>query len=101
MKQLATQSPFLGLDTSRLSDQEAKVLLESLFEQLRRLRRDIVEVVNFNAVTVVSQDGQPSPSSGEMTLWKDTDATSGQPTHYLVMNDGSSTVTFASEETVP
>lgn len=74
--------------------------IQNLVRVLQKMHKEIVKVVNNNAVTFVSQNDQPSPGSGQMILWKDADATAGQPTHYIVYNDGTDTVTFASEETV-
>lgn len=56
--------------------------------------------VNKNSISFVSQNDAPTPAAGKMMVWKDADATAGQPTHYLVYNDGTSVVTFASQETV-
>lgn len=82
--------------------------LEALYEQIKDLVRDIstfqektTEVVNHNEVSFVTQNDQPTVASGKMVVWKDADATSTNPTHYIVYNDGTDTVTFASEELVP
>ena len=67
-------------------------VLKVTFDELRR-------VINFNAVECISQDDRPTPQPGQLLVWKDTDASTGSPTHYLVYNDGTDIVTFASEET--
>jgi len=74
----------------------------TLVRAIEDFRNKVVEAVNYNNVVVYSQDAQPTGLlSGQVALWKDTDATSGQPTHYLMASDGTDIVTFASEETVP
>jgi hypothetical protein len=51
-------------------------------------------------VPTVSQSGQPSVPANQLKLWQDTDAGTGDPTHYLIATDeNGNTVTFASEET--
>lgn len=79
---------------------EQEDIIQSLIEDIRQLQKDIVEAVNHNSIKFVSQNGQPTVESGRMYVWEDADATSGQPTHYIVVNTGTDTVTFASEETV-
>lgn len=74
--------------------------IQKLTRVINNMRKEIVKVVNHNAVEFVSQNDQPTPSSGQMMVWEDADATAGNPTHYIVYNDGTNTVTFASEETV-
>lgn len=99
MRKLSFQFPPIDLHSLNIEDPEAFV--RRLSDTLEELRRYVAEVVNFNSADFVSQNAQPTVESGEMKIWKDTDATSGQPTHYIVYNDGTDTVTFASEEVVP
>lgn len=66
---------------------------------VERLHREMAEAVNANDVTLTSSATQPTPVSGQLLVWEDTGATPGQSTHYLVYNDGTSVVTFASVET--
>lgn len=69
------------------------LLLLDTFQQL------VARVVNYNEVTYVSQNDPPTPLDGRLMVWKDADAGVGNPTHYLVYNDGGTVVTFGSEET--
>jgi len=73
--------------------------LKGLIKRLKSVISEIHTVVNLNAIDFVAQDDQPEPRSGQLLVWKDTDAGTGDPTHYLVYNDGTDIVTFASEET--
>lgn len=72
-----------------------------LLDVLENLRLSLVNTINFNAVTEVSQNDQPTPEVGAMMIWEDADATSTNPTHYLVYNMGGTVVTFASVQVVP
>jgi len=76
---------------------------EGLLRELFRLRVLISNAINTNEtfITYVSQNNQPTVPAGEIWLWKDADATTGQPTHYLVANSGAATVTFKSDQVVP
>jgi len=73
--------------------------LKGLLKILRSAISDIHNVVNLNSIDYVAQDAKPTPRTGQLLVWKDTDAGAGNPTHYLVYNDGTGVVTFASEET--
>lgn len=88
------------------------VNLDGISQDLQRAFRTIMrytdrtihlqsDVVNFNAIVEYDQNSQPTIASGKFAIWKDADATSGNPTHYLMYNQDGTTVTFASEETVP
>ena len=87
-------------DRERLAD-----FLKKIVRLLQEMWKDLVNTINYNAEhhhpRYVSQDAQPTPDDGEIVVWKDADATSGNSTHFLVYNDGGTVVTFASEETVP
>lgn len=76
-------------------------LLRAILRIIRREKVAVAEAVNFNSIQKVSQDAQPTPAEDRMMVWEDTDATSTNPTHYLVVNFGGTVVTFASEEVVP
>ena len=72
--------------------------IQNLVTQLRRMQGNIASVVSFNAAKESTGITQPSPNEGELYIWNDTGATTGQPTHYLVYNMLGTTITFASEE---
>jgi len=76
-------------------------LIQILVRDLEKYQRTVAEAVNGNETYIksVSQNAQPTVPAGEIWLWHDADAAAGQPTHYLVANDGTNTVTFASQET--
>lgn len=82
--------------------ESVRISLNTFSRSLEKMYNNIVTAVNSkqNSVSYVSQNAQPTPAEGEMILWKDADATAGNPTHYLVITKNSETVTFASQETV-
>lgn len=84
-------------------DVAAKRAFQVFARSIEKMYNVIVEAVNSkqNKFTYVSQNDQPTPDDGEIILWEDVDATSSNPTHYLVVRSGATTVTFASVETVP
>lgn len=74
----------------------------SLINKLNKLTTELIKVINKQSIKYFAQDSAPTTSQlsdGRMALWKDTDAGGGSPTHYLVMNDAGTIITFASEET--
>jgi hypothetical protein len=74
----------------------------NIAEAIKAFRRTVVEVVNFNSISFVSQDAEPTVAAGKAILWEDSDATSGQPSHYIVFTDTTGTqVRFPSEQTIP
>lgn len=99
------QYPFPELKYSE-NDMKTPEGLERFARLLIRNMKDrhieLINVINFNNISFVSQNDVPTLENGEVKLWKDADATSGNPTHYLVAKDSNGDqVTFASEETVP
>lgn len=79
--------------------------VRKLITWLIRTYESIARAVNHNEVhitpTAVQQTTRPTPGVGELVVWKNTAATTGQSTHYLVVNEGGTVVTFASVEKVP
>ncbi len=75
--------------------------LQNVVRAIEDLRKLLITVINFNAITLTSSGSQPTPAEGAMLMWEDTGATTGQPTHYIVATFGGNTVTFASEEVAP
>lgn len=99
-KLLSVGFPYLGVITTGLSV-PTKAAIATLARALEALRLAVVDAVNFNTIESVSQAAQPTVLSGRIVVWEDSDATSGNSTHYIVANMDGTTVTFASEETVP
>ena len=100
MKLLPTNAPRLVIDLRGVS-QEVERALRTLMRVSDKIIHLQADVVNFNAIVEYDQAAQPTITSGKFAIWKDSDATSGNPTHYLMYNQDGTTVTFASEETVP
>jgi hypothetical protein len=94
---------FFDVKFTKEVPKELQGTFRDLVRALEKMHRELVRVMNLNrtAITFISQNAQPTPLAGEVWLWEDADATSGNPTHYLVANDGVSVVTFASAELVP
>lgn len=111
---MAARPRFLSVDfpkffdtlLSGVEDPKTHKAFRNLSRELEKMQREIASVVNANqtAIKFVSQDDAPDVLENEILLWKDTDAvfnmTSPESTHYLIVNDGTDIVTFASEETV-
>ncbi len=96
--------PFIGASLKTVKDEGAKAALTDVMDIVRRLRDHIGEIVNFNNTLYFSQNAVPTTSDlsdGQVAVWKDADATMGNPTHFIVYRDGSDILTFASVETVP
>lgn len=101
MRQLDEGFPVVDIPIEGIEDFDSlKESLRSLLLVVRGLKADYTEAINYNAVTEVTQATRPTPETGRMLVWNDSDATAGQPTHYLVYNFAGTVVTFASEETV-
>lgn len=82
--------------------EDLEYFLKMLIRKLEDMYGYIADIININAVMFYDQNAKPTPNKGQMAVWNDKDATSGQSTHYLVYTDkDGNTVTFASEETVP
>ncbi|MAH50916.1 hypothetical protein CMI37_34185 [Candidatus Pacearchaeota archaeon] len=92
---------FPNLDVRR---RDVMAALNEFARNVERLRNRIAEVVSFNRVLYYSQNGEPSTTDvedGQIAVWKDADAASTNPTHYIVYNDGGTIVTWASDNLVP
>lgn len=101
MKQLSYAFPALRLQrTKSLTVEELIASLEELVATLKKLQKSTIEAINFNAITTLSQNGQPTPEEGQWILWHDADAAAGQPTHYIVTKMAGTVRTFRSVEVV-
>lgn len=75
--------------------------MKNVFNRINDMFGGLVDDAQFNP-PVFKQDSMPTPDKRELVVWKDTDATSGDATYYLVFKTPDGTViSFASEETVP
>ena len=93
--------PPVVVNLEQVREPGVKVPFQQICNVIQALRDHFREVINFNRVGYVSQAAQPTPIDGAFTVWKDSDATTGNSTHFLVYNDAGTVITFASEETVP
>lgn len=99
MKTLSRTHP--DLDLRKSSPGDPGVSLRRVLDFLGTLRGHIAEVVNFNSISYVSQNGEPTLEAGEMMLWKDADAGSGDSTYFLLYNDAGTVIRFSSDEVAP
>lgn len=100
MKTLPAGIPKLLIDLKEIP-KPIEEAFRSIIRQVSTASRLQSDVINFNSLKEYDQAAQPTIDSGELAIWKDSDAASSQPTHYLMYNQDGTTVTFASEETVP
>jgi len=100
MSQLAVipRLPWRESDLKSEDTQRSIDYFRDLVKTLQRALDEIRQVVNSNTIIYKAQDNKPTPYKGQVIIWKDTDASTGNSTHYIVYNDGNDTVTFASEE---
>ncbi len=102
MRALQANYPALTIQKELIPDEyDASKLydaLQNIVIQLRRMQGNIASIVTFNEVKEFTGDAITTVESGQMYIWNDSDAASGQPTHYLVYNLGGTTVRFASVE---
>lgn len=92
----STNLPFRGI-----KDEEMQASFRSLLSLIEQMRARLAIVLNNNTVQYVSQNDEPTLDDGRWTIWKDADAASGQPSHYLLYNDGGTTVKWTSSTLVP
>lgn len=88
-----------------ISDDALRKYIKMLIVSLQKMYSDLANAINYNEnfskPRYYSQPSMPIPSEGELLVWKDSDASSGYSSHYLVYNDGGTIITFASEQKVP
>ena len=105
MKQIDANYPSLNFQKALIPEQyDANKLFDSisnLVTQIKRMQQVVAIALTFNAAKEHSGTTAPTPEQGEMYIWEDTGATTGQPTHYIVYNFGGTVVTFASVEVAP
>ena len=102
MSKISTNTPLFFFRKDNFEDLESAYRsVDSLVKDLIELRDTMSTAINNNDVEYIAQATQPTPDDGTFMIWKDTDATVGNSTHYLVYNDGGTVVTFASVEVVP
>ena len=100
MQTINPKTAFDAINTRDIKDPDVRNAL-TVLSDLLRIQFDLIsKVINTNAITFVSQNGQPSPVEGEFIIWHDTDATAGNPKAYIVTQQGGAVYTFASEELV-
>lgn len=88
------------LNYTRLSDITLREIFTSLLYYLNIVQRDLATAINANEVTYISQNAAPTVIEGQMMVWKDADATAGNPKAYIITMQGGVTYTFRSVEVV-
>jgi len=73
--------------------------MKNVFLRINQMFADVVDNIKWSP-RVFEQSSMPSPDKREIIIWKDTGASSGDPTHYLVTKDpNGNVVSFKSQET--
>jgi hypothetical protein len=90
----------LPFDSEAIRSRNPERLLEYIRKLVVALQDSYVQIAN--AVNLypeyLEQATQPTPAEGQLMVWKNTGATTGQATHKVVYNDGGTILTFNSEE---
>ncbi|MCI0418693.1 MAG: hypothetical protein L0312_05640 [Acidobacteria bacterium] len=100
MPRVSAVAPATTLSLDKVYDPALREQLTGLVRQLEHililLRRDISAVDH----QFKDQNDQPTPAEGELVVWRDADATAGNPKAYLVTKQNSVVYTFRSVEVV-
>lgn len=100
MPRVSAVAPSVVLSLDKVRDPELREQLTGIIRQLEYalilIRRDISAVDHQFA----DQNAQPTPAEGELIVWRDADATAGNPKAYLVTKQNSVVYTFRSVEVV-
>lgn len=95
-----TRAPAFSVDVESIEDETVKTALRQLVENLKEFQRFLSLAINFNEITYISQNAAPTPEEGQIIVWKDADATAGQPKSYFITKQGGVTYTYRSVEVV-
>lgn len=99
MKKASEVFPSLNIREDAFPDRHSWDAVMGVLRQIRKMQLEIVGVVNQNSWEFVSATTQPVPPEGQAILWHHSNASGGQPTHYLVVRNGGQSIRFASVET--
>jgi len=73
--------------------------LKNVFQRINQMFTDIVDNLQWSP-QYLEQDAVPNPDPRELIIWKDTDASAGDPQYYIVTKTPKGNVVrFPSEET--
>ena len=101
MRQVTNQKK-IPIQRDKITSQDPEVFYQYMKNILLRINQmiaDIVDNIQWSP-RFFEQDSMPTPDKREIVLWKDTSASSGDPTHYIVIKDPKgNTVSFKSQET--
>jgi len=100
MPRVSSVAPVIQLSVGGVTDPELRRELQSLTRQLIRLLTDIRKDLSAVDHQYVSQNSQPTPSEGELLLWRDADAAAGQSKAYIVTMQAGVVYTFKSVDVV-
>lgn len=101
MPRVSPTRPPVVLNLGAIKDPLLREELLGIWRQLERVLTDVRKDLSLVDHQYVSQNSQPTPEEGELLIWKDADATSGNPQAYIVTKQSGTVYTFASEELVP
>ena len=101
MKTFPHRFPATDVPLREIEDGAVVRSLGRVLRVVEQLRDRVADVLNFNTVQYISQNAQPTPEVGQIMVWKDADAASGQPSHYLLYNDTGTIAKWTSSSLVP
>lgn len=85
MKKASFTYPSTGLSKRRIEDSEVGNAVQEVMSIIENIRIHLADIINFNSISYISQNAQPTTlTDGQMMVWKDADATTGNPTHYIL-----------------
>ena len=101
MKQYPGDFPSTNVPFREAKDPAIQGAVRFVLSIIEQMRARISDVVNTNTITFVADNSQPTVPDGQAVLWRDADAASGQPSHYLIFQDGATTIKWAGDHLVP
>lgn len=69
--------------------------MKNLHDGIAQAYQDISGAIN-EGVDYEASDSEPVPNDGHLLVWKDTGAGVGDPTHFILFNDGGTVIKWPS-----
>lgn len=98
MSVVSHKYPILVSSVGRIEDQRVRTSILELIRNLENLRDHLSRAISLVEIEYVKQTSQPTPDEGRWVLWRDTDASPGQPLAYLVTRQDGEVFTFPARE---
>ena len=100
MARVSAVAPAVAISLDKITDPALREQFTGIFRQLEYVLGLMQKDISLVDHMYVSQNDQPTPAEGEMLVWKDADATAGNPKAYLVTKQAGVVYTFRSVEVV-